>query len=420
MRIQEFINRKNKYKVDYNYQRPVDVWSNQDNQCLIDTILRGEPIPMFFFNAKTDEEGNIVYYIVDGQQRLNCIRKFYDNKIKLSSKFSDEKYDGCTFNGDKPIPDTLQDDFLNYDLKVHVVEDYDDERVRMIFSRLQRGKPLNLGERLNALPGNVVVTMRELAKNKFIDEIICVNKNRYNVFPIVARMMYYEQYDTKECSSEYLYKYFDDYKDENIKGKIYNTVAENLNYLSRCFPAGGKYFCLEKDARIMSLYTMVSYLRKYYAMTGHENDVKKFAISFFNKVYNEDIRRSNFIYNKFYDISRGGWGENLLTLRQKILVDEFLKSNYINDLDVARQITDSEKSILFEKHPYCEMCKKEFKFYNEPEYHHIERYTDGGKRENNIEILCSECHDIIHGKKIKDIDKIENEIDNISESEEEV
>ena len=196
MTIQEFINKKNRYKVDYNYQRPVDVWSNQDNQCFIDTILREEPIPMFFFNAKTDENGDTVFYIVDGQQRLNCIRKFYDNKIKLSSKFSGEKLDGCTFNGDKCIPEELQDKFLGYDLKVHIVPDYDDERVRMIFSRLQRGKPLNLGERLNALPGDIVLTMRKLSKHKFVDEVISINKNRYNTYPIVAKMMYFEQFGT--------------------------------------------------------------------------------------------------------------------------------------------------------------------------------------------------------------------------------
>lgn len=419
MLIQDFINKKNKFKIDYNYQRPADVWSNQDNQCFIDTILRGEPVPMFFFNAVTEDDGNTVYYIVDGQQRLNCIRNFYDNKIKLSKKFSEEKYDGCTFNGDNCIPEELQDYFLNYELKVHFVENYDDEKVRMVFSRLQRGKPLNLGERLNALPGNIVTIMRDLAKNSFILESICINRNRYNALPIVARMMYYEKYGTKESSSEYLYKFFEDYKEETNKGKIYNTVLENLNYLSRCFPAGGRYFCLEKDARIMSLYSMVSYLRKYYAMSNHEEDVKKFAISFYNKVYSEDFRRSNPIYNKFYDISRGGWGENLLTLRQKILVDEFLKSNEIRDLDYERQISDSEKSILFEKHPYCEMCKREFRFYNEPEYHHVERYADGGKRVNNIEVLCKDCHDIIHGKKNGNITELEKELEETNDSEEE-
>lgn len=38
-RIQDFINNRHKYKVDYNYQRPPEAWSNEDRQCLIDTIL---------------------------------------------------------------------------------------------------------------------------------------------------------------------------------------------------------------------------------------------------------------------------------------------------------------------------------------------------------------------------------------------
>ena len=96
MKIQDFINKRNKYKIDYTYQRPNKVWSNQDNQCLIDTILRGEPLPLFFLNQKM-ENGNIVFYIVDGQQRLNCIREFYENKIKLSAKFSGVAYEGKTF-----------------------------------------------------------------------------------------------------------------------------------------------------------------------------------------------------------------------------------------------------------------------------------------------------------------------------------
>ena len=40
-KIQAFINNRHKYVVDKTYQRPADAWSLEDNQCLIDTILRG-------------------------------------------------------------------------------------------------------------------------------------------------------------------------------------------------------------------------------------------------------------------------------------------------------------------------------------------------------------------------------------------
>jgi len=76
--IQDFINDRNKYKVDTTYQRPANTWSNEDNQCFIDTLLRNEPIPIFFLNYISDKK---IFFIVDGQQRLNCISRFYDNKI---------------------------------------------------------------------------------------------------------------------------------------------------------------------------------------------------------------------------------------------------------------------------------------------------------------------------------------------------
>ncbi len=82
-KIQQFINNRHKYKVDTTYQRPADAWSSEDNQCLIDTILRDEPMPIYFLNYISNEN---VYYIVDGQQRLYAISKFYDNKIKLNKK----------------------------------------------------------------------------------------------------------------------------------------------------------------------------------------------------------------------------------------------------------------------------------------------------------------------------------------------
>ena len=98
-----------KYVVDKTYQRPADAWSLEDNQCLIDTILRGKPMPMFFLNYISEQD---VYYIVDGQQRLNTITKFYDNEIKINGRFSGGANNGKTFNKNNPISDSQRASFL--------------------------------------------------------------------------------------------------------------------------------------------------------------------------------------------------------------------------------------------------------------------------------------------------------------------
>ena len=410
MKIQQFINQKNKYKIDYTYQRPNKVWSRQDNQCLIDTILRGEPLPLFFLNKKI-ENGNVVYYIVDGQQRLNCIREFYENKFPLNAVFSGVSNDGKTFNGDNALTDEQQLQFLEYDLNFYIMEDYDDERVRLIFSRLQRGKRLNIGEILNAMPGKIVISMRELNNMDFIKKSVNIADKRYDTYPDIARMMFYEVYGAKDSAPEYLYKFFEDYKSIDSNHKVYKTVKENLLYLYRCFK-DTKYPFLNKHSWIIAIYSMISDLRKYNTMTNREQEVRDFIIMFYNNVYDEDMRRSNVIYNRFYDNVRGGWSEKNQLLRKQTLINEYIKKYNPAELATNRQISEEEKLRLFTSSPYCAKCGKKFLSYNDPEYHHVIRYTDGGASSvENILILCTDCHDIIHGKKVDNITDCDDDIE---------
>lgn len=396
MTIQQFINSRNKYKVDFTYQRPDNAWSKEDKQCLIDTILKGEPLPIFFMNYISDEK---VFYIVDGQQRLSCISQFYDNKLKLSEKFSGRLRDGKTFNGENALDDSDKEDFLNYNLNFHVMEDYDDERVRLIFSRLQRGKPLALGERLNAEPGTIVDCMRELAKHPFMSESIGVAKNRYGIYPDSARILFYEKFGAKQCGSQELYNFFDNFRSLDKKSKEFRNATTILNYLEKCFPAKpGNYQHLEKHAWVLAVYTMVRELKLSYSLIGQEEKFKNFIIDFHSKVYNEDFRKSKPNYQRFYDNVRGGWSEKIIALRRDILIKEFLAKHQIAELDDKRQISDEDKIAIFATRKSCELCNCKFKDYKEAEYHHKERYADGGKTSiENIMILCTKCHDRIHG-----------------------
>lgn len=394
-KIQDFINNRHKYKVDLTYQRPAGAWSTQDNQCLIDSLLKGEPVPLFFINEKTDEG---FFYVVDGQQRLHAIKLFYDNKLKLNGKFSGEENHGKTFNGENPISDDQRETFLNYTLKFHMLEDYDDERIRLIFSRLQRGKQLTLGERLNANPGNIVLSMREIAKHPFMGKSVGISKERYGAFPDAARILFYEKYGQKDCGTPAIYSFFDNNSSLSKESKEYRNALKILNFLRKCFPDENYQF-LSKHAWVFAVYTMIRELSLSYSLIGKEETIRKFIENFHNKVYSEDRRQSNPTYQRFYDNVRGGWSEKIIALRRNLLIREFLDKHELEELDEKRQISDEEKIATFEKHPNCELCNKSFKDYKEPEYHHRVRHVDGGKSEiGNIVVLCDKCHDRIHGK----------------------
>ena len=233
MKIQKYINERHKYKVDPSYQRPPDAWSKEDEQCLIDTIINGEPMPLIFLNYKSSEN---VFYVVDGQQRLNVIQKFYDNKIYLNKKFSGEENHRKTFNGYNPISDEMRDAFLNYEISTKIMEDYDDEKVRLIFSRLQRGKPLQLGERLNAMPGSIVQRMRDIADHSFMRESVAVYKGRYGVYPDAARTLFYEKCGVKQVGSNQLYRFFEDFKDMDKNDKDFKNANIQPELLTKMLP----------------------------------------------------------------------------------------------------------------------------------------------------------------------------------------
>jgi hypothetical protein len=74
------------------------VWDHQRKSRLIESILLRIPLPMFYFSQ--DEEGKIT--VVDGLQRLNAIREFMDNELKLRKlEYLEEKCGGRYYDPEK-------------------------------------------------------------------------------------------------------------------------------------------------------------------------------------------------------------------------------------------------------------------------------------------------------------------------------
>jgi len=408
MTIGKLIVQRDNFKVDETYQRPPDAWSNKDKQCFIDTILRNEPVPLFFINEK-DEDGKKVNYIVDGQQRINCILDFYDGKIALSKVFSAPELDGKKY---KDLPSKLQDKFLDYSLAFKMMSNYDDERVRMIFSRLQRGKALRIGEKLNAKPGKIVEVMRKIANHDFIAKSIGIKGQRYQTYEDVARIMYFEKFGAKKCGTDEINEFFDTYKDLDFDSVVYKKVINVLNYLLKCFPADpGNYQYFNKHVWVLTVYTAISELKDEYALNGKENDVRVITENFHDKVYSEVWRDSDSSLQRFYEKTRGGWSKELISFRKDAFKEYLIDKIHPKELDIKRQISDEEKIAAFAKAGgVCENCGKKLKDYKEAEYHHIELYSEGGETKiDNIMVLCPECHKEKHREKPngRDIDERE-------------
>lgn len=107
------------------------VWTEKAKSYLIDTIVRGKPIPKLLLTQKLQGKKN-VRVVVDGQQRLRTILGFYNGDFKIS-RVHNEEFGGDTFDD---LPEKVQNEFLQYELGVDLLFDMPYEEILDIFARI--------------------------------------------------------------------------------------------------------------------------------------------------------------------------------------------------------------------------------------------------------------------------------------------
>lgn len=114
------------------YQRN-SVWNEKAKSYLIDTIVRGLPIPPIFMRQSIDVTTKKTYReIIDGQQRLRAITEYIDNQFPVS-KTHNEKYGGMYY---KDLDEETQEQILDYDIFVEIINEKDDPVIYDMFARL--------------------------------------------------------------------------------------------------------------------------------------------------------------------------------------------------------------------------------------------------------------------------------------------
>lgn len=127
-------------------RRPV--WTEKAKSFLIDTILRGKPIPKIFIRQKINVTTKTsTREVVDGQQRLRTILSFIKDGFVVS-KQQNPDHGGTLFSR---LPEDVQAQVLAYEVSVDLLINLPDAEVLDIFSRLNSyAVVLNEQERINA------------------------------------------------------------------------------------------------------------------------------------------------------------------------------------------------------------------------------------------------------------------------------
>lgn len=149
-------------ELDPEFQRDDDRWDDKQKSELIESILIGIPLPVFYLFQTSSG----MRQVVDGRQRLRAIRQFYKDELKLSKLTILSELNGKKFSELEPL---LQNSFEDYQLEIYALLPPTNEDIKFnLFDRLNRGgTQLNHQEMRNALyQGASTKLINELSRDE--------------------------------------------------------------------------------------------------------------------------------------------------------------------------------------------------------------------------------------------------------------
>lgn len=165
-----------KLVIQPDFQRKA-LWSKVSKIMLIDTILRGYPIPKIFIQNSTEEDGRTVRKIIDGQQRVTALMEFVSNKFQLEKPY-DGQFLGSFFSD---LPSDERNKIMQYVIDCNEAYGYSETEYREIYTRLNKYTvPLNSQELRKAeFSGSFYRVSDEIASLDFL--------NDWKIFTVASR-----------------------------------------------------------------------------------------------------------------------------------------------------------------------------------------------------------------------------------------
>ncbi|WP_234427864.1 DUF262 domain-containing protein, partial [Streptomyces badius] len=134
------------YRVNRRYQRKL-VWSVEEKQRLVDSILKALPLPLFLV-AEVSGGHDSPLELIDGMQRMNAIFSFIEQEFDFQGKYFDldtladtkALKDSGEIEQKQPLLDRAESvAFANYSLALSVFRAENQSSVDEVFRRINSG-----------------------------------------------------------------------------------------------------------------------------------------------------------------------------------------------------------------------------------------------------------------------------------------
>jgi hypothetical protein len=378
------------------YQRPA-VWSKDKKQLLIDSILRDLDVPKIYLR-RTGRNPD-TYEVIDGQQRIRAIWEFFDNGYALSKEAPPVNGHGIASTRYEDLPYNLKEHFNVYQLMVVTVDCDDENQIKDMFVRLQRGERLTAAEIRHAIPGNMQQVCVDLATHQFYKSCKFLN-TRYAYEQVAAQMLLLEMNGSATSVTN---KVLDSRYGELARypftqgegAKTVKRVKRNLDFLSRVFlersPELSRYVSL-------TLYQLVSQLQKHHRLTGLEAEFKAWFFDFIGRVIRDRGLPEDQQNSELVNFRRASDLEGSIETRHKIVMkDFFLHFPNLPTLDKNRQFSEGQRLAIYRNADgMCQwqandgnVCGRKLAW-DKWEADHVKAWSEGGATTvNNGRVLCS-------------------------------
>ena len=348
------------------------IWKSKDEILLIDSILRGVPIPKFYLTIKYDEKKKAdMLYAVDGQQRLQAINRFLNNKYAITYNEKESKF--------KDLDSETQKRITTYELTGHSLLDYEQQDINFLFQRLNRTgiKLTNMEEWNNEFFGTKILKMiKEIESEfkKYYEQIIYTEDDIKRLLPfddIIDLCNCIVQNDVVSGGKRKMAGFLNNHRN------ISSGDSSNIKKSFRCAIKNMKSIISEKDLKESLFGVRTHFVSLFLAVFLLCQD--NFLLADI-----ENLRRDllDFIENqppKYKESSMGGIRhKERRRVRIKLLI-KILKK-HAKKLDSKRLFDEKAKKRLWSAKKYkCKLCKKRIHDYSHCCVDHILPWAKGGK-----------------------------------------
>ena len=251
-----------------------NVWTaDRQKSALIESVLMGLPIPLFYFFE--NKQGGLE--VIDGRQRITTFLDFFDNKFALTYL---DYLPSLSTKYFKDLPPRLQAKIEDYQIQITIIQPPTPEQVKFdIFERINSaGTPLTAQEIRNALnQGSITKLLSQLIENEIFQKATDAKLDNkvmedrewilqffYIYLLKIENFKFDYPYKIEECLTDTM-KYFNKQEDLSYLSDIF-IKAMSLSY--QLFENDGFKFNHDDELDI-NLFETLSYL--YMIITDEED-----------------------------------------------------------------------------------------------------------------------------------------------------